>query len=132
LERHDESWRLTMISLGKRHLLSLAAAVLARAGMAVHRAQAMTTPDHLVLDVVEFSDAGGFLRRRGAHGELEGLLRAAADGHVDVDSLVDRPALAPLPARRTAVAVSHEPEDRYTVIEIETEGGGGLLHQVAR
>ena len=63
LENHDDVWELTLVTLDKPFLFSNIAGVLSYFGMDIHRGQAMTTPDGLVLDVFEFSDEEGFLRQ---------------------------------------------------------------------
>ncbi len=93
LEKRDDIWELTVAALDKPYLFSNIAGVLSYFGMDIHRGQAMTTPDHLVLDVFEFSDEEGFLRqnagrarrdraraqgRRGRHDRRRGAAHAAA------------------------------------------------------
>ena len=63
LEKHDDVWELTLVTLDKPFLFSNISGVLSYFGMDIHRGQAMTTPDGLVLDVFEFSDEEGFLRQ---------------------------------------------------------------------
>jgi len=55
LEKRDDIWELTVAALDKPYLFSNIAGVLSHFGMNIHRGQAMTTPDHLVLDIFEFS-----------------------------------------------------------------------------
>jgi len=63
--------------------------VLAYFGMDIHRGQAMTTPDGLVLDVFQFSDEEGFLRQNaGATAEITRMLEAVVAGTVDVPTLL--------------------------------------------
>ena len=62
LERHGEVWELTLVTLDKPFLFSNISGVLSYFGMDIHRGQAMTTPEGLVLDVFQFADEGGFLR----------------------------------------------------------------------
>ena len=66
LENHDEVWELTLVTLDKPFLFSNVCGVLSYFGMDIHRGQAMTTPDGLVLDVFEFSDDEGFLKQNAA------------------------------------------------------------------
>ena len=66
LENHGDIWELTLVTLDKPYLFSNVSGVLSSFGMNIHRGQAMTTPDGLVLDVFEFSDEEGFLRQNPA------------------------------------------------------------------
>ena len=62
LEKHDDIWELSVVTLDKPFLFSNISGVLSYFGMDIHRGQAMTTPGRLVLDVFEFSDDEEFLR----------------------------------------------------------------------
>ena len=58
-------------------------------GMDIHRGQAMTTPDGLVLDVFQFADEGGFLRlNAGAPAEISRMLENVVAGSIDVPTLL--------------------------------------------
>ena len=63
LEKHDDVWELTLVTLDKPFLFSNISGVLSYFGMDIHRGQAMTTPNGLVLDVFEFTDDEGFLEQ---------------------------------------------------------------------
>src|SRR5690606_36819378 len=63
LEKRDDIWELTVAALDKAYLFSNIAGVLSSFGMNIHRGQAVTSPDHVVLDVFEFTDDAGFLRQ---------------------------------------------------------------------
>ena len=79
LENHDDVWELTIVTLDKPYLFSNVAGVLSYFGMDIHRGQAMTTPEGLVLDVFEFSDAQAFLRRNpGATTEIAACSTASS------------------------------------------------------
>ena len=124
LEKRDDVWELTVAALDKPFLFSNIAGVLSYFGMNIHRGQAMTTPDHLVLDVFEFSDEEGFLRQNAAaREEIARVLKGAVAGTVDVRALLTRPRAepaAPPPARRgharatrqRALAALHRPRNR--------------------
>jgi [protein-PII] uridylyltransferase len=130
LERQDAVWRLTIVSAGTRHLFATVAGVLSFVGMDIHRAQAMTTPDELVLDVFEFSDAAGVLGRTpGATSDLDRLLHAVAEGTLDADGLS---IAAALPQGSLAVRVTHERTARHTVVELTGPAARGLLYLVCR
>ena len=89
LENHDDVWELTIVTLDKPFLFSNVAGVLSYFGMDIHRGQAMTTPEGLVLDVFEFSDAQAFLRRNpGATTEICRMLDRVVAGWIDVPTLL--------------------------------------------
>ena len=133
LERHDDVWQLTIVSRGTRHLFAMAAGVLSVLGMDIHRAQAMTTPEELVLDVFEFSDPAGLLGRTpGATSELDRLLEGVARGTIARADLDARAALPVLPAGSVTAQVRHEPGDRHTLVEITAADARGLLYRVCR
>ena len=66
LEKHDDIWELSVVTLDKPFLFSNISGVLSYFGMDIHRGQAMTTPAGLVLDVFEFSDVEQFLAQNAA------------------------------------------------------------------
>jgi [protein-PII] uridylyltransferase len=137
LEKRDDVWELTVAALDKPFLFSNIAGVLSSFGMNIHRGQAMTTPDHLVLDIFEFSDDEGFLRENaGAREELSRVLRAAVAGTVDVTALLRGRRQSVLHRRRrvtgTTVHVDNEHSQKYTVVEIVTDDAPGLLHRISR
>ncbi len=137
LERRDEVWELTVAALDKPYLFSNIAGVLSYFGMNIHRGQAMTTPDHLALDVFEFSDEEAFLKQNpGASEEMARLLRAAVSGHRDVARLLEgRERGARERRRRTGPTVVHldnEHSERYTVVEILADDAPGLLFRISR
>jgi [protein-PII] uridylyltransferase len=137
LERRDEIWELTVAALDKPYLFSNIAGVLSYFGMNIHRGQAMTTPDHLALDVFEFSDEEGFLRQNpGASEEIARLLRAAVAGGRDVARLLEgRERGARERRRRTGPTVVHldnEHSEKYTVVEILADDAPGLLFRISR
>ena len=89
LERHDDVWELSLVTLDKPYLFSNICGVLAYFGMDIHRGQAMTTPEGLVLDVFQFADEERFLRlNAGATGEITRMLENAVAGSLDVPTLL--------------------------------------------
>src|SRR6185295_8805628 len=66
LEKHDDVWELTLVTLDKPFLFANISGVLSYFGMDIHRGQAMTTPNGLVLDVFEFTDDEGYLTQNAA------------------------------------------------------------------
>ncbi|HXW06741.1 MAG TPA: HD domain-containing protein [Vicinamibacterales bacterium] len=137
LEQHDEVWELTIVTLDKPFLFSNVSGVLSYFGMDIHRGQAMTTPEGLVLDVFEFSDAEGFLRQNpGAPTEISRMLDRVVAGWVDVPGLLrgrERSVVyrAPQPIA-PRVHVDNEYSRKYTVVEIVAADGPGLLYRVSR
>ncbi len=78
LEKHEDIWELTVVTLDKPFLFSNISGVLSYFGMDIHRGQAMTTPDGLVLDVFEFTDDERFLEQNAGGRRRDP--RDAADG----------------------------------------------------
>ena len=137
LEKRDDIWELTVAALDKPYLFSNIAGVLSHFGMNIHRGQAMTTPDHLVLDIFEFSDDEGFLRQNaGAREEISRVLKGAVAGTVDVAALLKGRRQSLLHRRRRAVGTTvnldSEHSQKYTVLEIVTDDAPGLLHRISR
>lgn len=136
LENHDDIWELTLVTLDKPFLFSNVSGVLSYFGMDIHRGQAMTTPDGLVLDVFEFSDDEGFLKKNAAATtEICRMLERAVAGTVDVTALLGGRMRSTLNrARRHApvVHVDNEHSRKYTVLEIVADDAPGLLHRISR
>jgi [protein-PII] uridylyltransferase len=137
LEKRDDIWELTVAALDKPFLFSNIAGVLAYFGMDIHRGQAMTTPDHLVLDIFEFSDEEGFLRQNAnAREDISRVLKGAVAGTVDVAALLRGRQRSPLHTRRrevgTHVHLDNEHSQKYTVLEIITDDAPGLLYRISR
>jgi [protein-PII] uridylyltransferase len=137
LERRDDIWELTVAALDKPYLFSNIAGVLSYFGMNIHRGQAMTTPDHLALDVFEFSDEEGFVRQNpGAAEEIARLLRAAVSGARDVARLLEGRERGARERRRrlgpTIVRVDNAHSRKYTVVEILADDAPGLLFRISR
>jgi [protein-PII] uridylyltransferase len=136
IEKRDEIWELTVAALDKPFLFSNISGVLASFGMDIHRGQAMTTPDRLVLDVFEFTDEEGFLRQNsGARDEIARVLRQVITGATDVRSLL-RGRERSLMHRRREVEINVHLDNahsrRYTVLEIVTADVPGLLYRISR
>ncbi len=137
LERRDEIWELTVAALDKPYLFSNIAGVLACFGMNIHRGQAMTTPDALVLDVFEFSDDEGFLRQNtGAWEEMARVLRRVVSGTLDVRNILRGRERSPIHRRRhdveTRISFDNSHSARYTAVEIVTADAPGLLYRISR
>jgi [protein-PII] uridylyltransferase len=137
IEKRDEIWELTVAALDKPYLFSNIAGVLASFGMDIHRGQAITTPDHLVLDVFEFSDEEGFLRQNsGAREEIARVLRGVIGGAIDVRALLRGRERSVVHRRRhdveTRISFDSAHSRRYTAIEIVTGDMPGLLYRISR
>jgi [protein-PII] uridylyltransferase len=137
LDRHDDVWQLTVAALDRPYLFSNIAGVLSFFGMNIHRGQAMTTPDHLALDVFEFTDDEGFLKKNPeAREEIGARLRAAVAGTVDVRQLLRGREGSVLFRRQagveTLIHVDNEHSQKYTVVEIVTADRPALLYRISR
>jgi len=130
-------WELTIVTLDKPYLFSNVSGVLSYYGMDIHRGQAMTTPDGLVLDVFQFSDEEGFLRHN-AHAPTEicQTLEKAVAGTVDVPALLRGKERSVLYRTRhvaaTVVRFDNEHSRKYTVLELIADDAPGLLYRVSR
>ena len=137
LENHDDVWELTIVTLDKPFLFSNVAGVLSYFGMDIHRGQAMTTPQGLVLDFFEFSDEQGFLRQNpGATVEITRMLDRVVAGWVDVPALLKGREASMLYRRRQRetprLHFDNEHSQKYTVLEIVADDAPGVLHRISR
>jgi [protein-PII] uridylyltransferase len=137
LENHDDVWELTIVTLDKPYLFSNVAGVLSYFGMDIHRGQAMTTPEGLVLDVFEFADAQAFLRRNpGATSDICRMLDRVVAGWIDVPTLLRGREDSLLFRRRNPepprIHFDNEHSRKYSVLEIIADDGPGLLYRITR
>ena len=139
LEKHDDVWELTLVTLDKPFLFANISGVLSYFGMDIHRGQAMTTPNGLVLDVFEFTDDEGFLERNAAATtEISRMLEQAVAGAVDVTALLAGRMRGVLHRvrhhhrRPPVVHFDNEHSRKYTVLEIVADDAPGLLHRISR
>jgi [protein-PII] uridylyltransferase len=140
LERRSAShdaWELTVVTSDKPFLFSNIAGVLSYFGMDIHRGQALTTPDGLVLDVFQFTDREKYLRHNaGAPSEISRALQAVVSGTVDVPALLGGKTRSIMYRRRRrvrpVVSVDNEHSRKYTVIEIVGDDGIGVLYRISR
>jgi [protein-PII] uridylyltransferase len=105
--------------------------------MDIHRGQAMTTPEGLVLDVFQFIDEEGFLRlNAGATTEITRMLENVVAGSVDVPALLrgKERSLVYRPRRQGAPVIRFDNDHsrKYTVIELIADDAPGLLYRVSR
>ncbi|MDQ3212822.1 MAG: HD domain-containing protein [Acidobacteriota bacterium] len=137
LENHDAIWELTLVTLDKPFLFSNVSGVLSYFGMDIHRGQAMTTPDGLVLDVFEFSDEEAFLGKNPtATGDICRMLENVVAGAVDVTSLLAGRMRSILYRRGRheppVVHFDNEHSRKFTVLEIVADDAPGLLYRISR
>jgi len=137
LSRRDALWELTVVTLDKPRLFSNIAGVLWYFGMNIHRGQAITTPDGLVLDVFEFSDAEGFLKKnaRGTS-DIYRMLDRVVAGADEVATLLRGRLESPIHRRRErfrpTVHLDNDQSQRHTVVEIVADDAPGLLYRISR
>jgi [protein-PII] uridylyltransferase len=139
LEKKGEVWELTVVTLDKPFLFSNVSGVLSYFGMDILRAQAMTTPEGLVLDLFQFTDAEGFLRHNAvAEPEIHQTLQDVVAGHTDITRLLLRKEGGIIYRRKRPQRVApvvyfdNEHSQRYTVLEIVAEDALGLLFRISR
>jgi [protein-PII] uridylyltransferase len=105
--------------------------------MDIHRGQAMTTPEGLVLDVFEFSDEERFLAKNAtAISDISRMLESAVAGTVDVTALLRGRMRSKLHRHRhpeaPIVHFDNEHSRKFTVLEIVAGDSPGLLHRISR
>jgi [protein-PII] uridylyltransferase len=139
LENHDNIWELALVTLDKPFLFSNISGVLSYFGMDIHRGQAMTTPDGLVLDVFEFSDEEAFLKKNpAATNDICGMLEQVVAGSVDVAALLAGKMRSVLYRQRPGrheppvIHFDNEHSRKFTVLEIVADDAPGLLYRISR
>jgi [protein-PII] uridylyltransferase len=137
LEKHADIWELSVVTLDRPFLFSNISGVLSYFGMDIHRAQAMTTPAGLVLDIFQFSDLEQFLAQNAAGAaEIYRVLQAVVSGAADVTDLLRGKERSVLYRRREplqpVIHVDHEHSEKYTVLEIVADDAIGLLYRISR
>jgi [protein-PII] uridylyltransferase len=138
LEQKDQIWELTVVTLDKPFLFSNVSGVLSYFGMDILRGQAMTTPDGLVLDLFQFTDAEGFLRYNAiASSEILQTLQGVVAGGADVTKLLHRKESGMAHKRRAqrvspVVYFDNDHSQRHTVLEILADDSPGLLYRISR
>lgn len=136
LEPTDAVWQLTVVTLDKPMLFANICGVLSSFGMDILRGQAMTNPNGLVLDVVQFVDGERFLALN--PGATDTVLHAIEDVVAGRSTAADRlrGRRAGLQRRRgvrTAPIVHADGEvsPRYSVLEIVAPDELGLLFRIS-
>jgi [protein-PII] uridylyltransferase len=137
LENHGNIWELTLVTLDKPFLFSNVSGVLSYFGMDIHRGQAMTTPDGLVLDVFEFSDEEAYLEKNpAASSEVCRMLEKVVAGSADVTALLAGRMRSMLyrraPHESPVVHFDNEHSRKFTVLEIVADDAPGLLYRISR
>jgi len=137
LEPADAVWQLTAVTLDKPMLFANICGVLSSFGMDILRGHAMTNPNGLVLDVVQFTDSERFLALN--PGASDAVLHAIEDVVGGRSTAADR-----LRGRREGlrrrraghaapiVYADGEASRRYTVLEIIAPDELGLLYRISR
>jgi [protein-PII] uridylyltransferase len=138
LEPKGTVWELTVVTLDKPYLFSNICGVLSSFGMDILRGHAMTTPQGLVLDIVQFVDQERYLELNPGE-EREKFSRVLKDvlaGRVDVTERLRRREQSVLRRETTRVpAVVHfdnQSSRRYTILEINAGDALGLLYRISR
>jgi [protein-PII] uridylyltransferase len=137
LESHGDIWELTLVTLDKPFLFSNISGVLSYFGMDIHRGQAMTTPDGLVLDVFEFSDEEAYLAKNpAATSDICRMLEQVVAGSTDVTTLLAGRMRSMLYRRGRheppVVHFDNEHSRKFTVLEIVADDAPGLLYRISR
>jgi [protein-PII] uridylyltransferase len=136
LEPSDAVWQLTVVTLDKPMLFANICGVLSSFGMDILRGHAMTNPNGLVLDVVQFTDSERFLALNPGASDavLHAIEEVVAGRSTAADRLRGR--RAGLGRRRTGrtspiVRADGEASRRYTVLEIIAPDEIGLLFRIS-
>lgn len=136
LEPADTAWQLTVVTLDKPMLFANICGVLSSFGMDILRGHAMTNPNSLVLDSVQFHDSERFLalNPEGADAVLHALEDVVAGRSTAGDRLRGR--RAGLRRRRAGpvapiVHTDGAASRRYTVLEIIAPDELGLLYRIS-
>jgi [protein-PII] uridylyltransferase len=137
LERRDALWELTVVTLDKPFLFSNICGVLSATGLNICRGHAMTNPNGVVLDIVQFADEDRYLELNGdAHDRLFELIGRIVSGRSEVAALVERREKSVLGRRgpRRVLPVAHfdnRSSRRFTIVEIAADDAQGLLYRIS-
>jgi [protein-PII] uridylyltransferase len=137
LERKESVWELTVVTLDKPFLFSNICGVLSSFGMDILRGHAMTTPNGLVLDIVQFVDEERFLELNvGAGDRFAEVLNDVVSGRTDVTARLRRREESVLhkavPRFPPVVHFDNHSSLRYTILEINADDALGLLYRISR
>jgi [protein-PII] uridylyltransferase len=136
LDPANAAWQLTVVTLDKPMLFANICGVLSSFGMDILRGHAMTNPNSLVLDIIQFTDSERFLALNpgGADAMLHAIEDVVAGGSTAADRLRGRQMglrrqragpVAPI------VRADGEASRRYTVLEIIAPDELGLLYRIS-
>jgi len=138
LERKGPAWELTVVTRDKPFLFSNVCGTLSSFGVDILRGNAITTPDGLVLDVFQFTDAERFLElNEDGPQRIVEVLEEAVSGWLDIserlrgrrNGLLHRCHAHHFPPVVHADGIS---SPRYTILDIVAANEIGLLHRISR
>jgi [protein-PII] uridylyltransferase len=138
LERTESAWELTVVTLDKPFLFSNICGVLSSFGMDILRGHAMTNPNSLVLDIVQFTDDERFLELNpDGKDKFCRVLEDVVAGRRDVSERLRRREQSLFHRRGTPrfqpiVHFDNQSSSRYTVLEINADDSLGLLYRISR
>jgi [protein-PII] uridylyltransferase len=137
LQRQESTWELTVVTLDKPFLFSNICGVLSSFGMDILRGHAMTTPEGLVLDIVQFVDQQRFLELNAEGRErFSDVLSDVVSGRADVTDRLRRREQSVLykatPRFPPVVHLDNQSSRRYTILEINADDALGLLYRISR
>ncbi len=131
LNKKNDVWELTVVTLDKPYLFSNVCGVLSYLGFDILRGNAFTSRGGLIVDVVQFTDRKGCLVRP----SLDPLLSDAIAGRVDITAMLrdqHRNAAPGQPATPPVLYFDNDSSPRYTILELVTDDAPGLLHRISR
>jgi [protein-PII] uridylyltransferase len=130
LNKKNDVWELTVITLDKPYLFSNICGVLSYFGFDILRGHAFTSRSGLIVDVVQFTDRKGCLARP----QLDPLLSDAVAGRADITTMLrdrhQRPAGHVVTS--PVVYFDNDSSQRYTILELVADDAPGLLHRISR
>jgi [protein-PII] uridylyltransferase len=138
LERADMAWTLAVVTLDKPFLFSNVCGVLSSFGMNILRGHALTNPNGLVLDVVQFTDDERFLELNpDAEAQVLHELQEAVTGRSDVAELLRGREQSVVQWRGNArvapvVRADGAASEHFTIVDIVSENALGLLYRISR
>jgi [protein-PII] uridylyltransferase len=138
LEPNGDTWELTVVTLDKPFLFSNICGVLSSFGMDILRGHALTNPNGLILDMVEFTDRERFLElNEDGLDQCLDVLEAAVSGRLDITTRLrarERGVFVRrgVPRITPSVHCDNQASPRYTILDIIANDAIGLLHRISR
>jgi [protein-PII] uridylyltransferase len=138
LERKDEAWELTVVTLDKPFLFSNICGVLSSFGMDILRGHALTNPNGLVLDIFQFTDQAQYLElNAGGDQRLLHVLEEVVSGRSEIAHRLrarERGILyrRGVPHFPPVIRADNQSSRRYTILDIIANNAIGLLHRISR